>query len=286
MSSIEIQRRELGERVKELNCLYRIAELCATRKDAMATTLRKMLPHIAAGWQYPSRAAVRIRINDLHIRSWHYRRSGSGMQRSIRVNGAEIGSLEIRYPQIPPAKSGDPIFLDGEAKLIDALAVLIGNMVSAYDAEEELRKKKRELERKNIALREILGQLEIEKKEQGDQILANIENLIMPSLNKIENGKIAPDMYFKYIRNASANLREIATSFGLRISSRLYRLSPREIEISSLVRNGWSNKDIANLLYISIATVERHRHNIRRKLGIANTTTNLATYLLNMSDAP
>lgn len=293
MDSTETERSELRERIKELNCLYRIAELCAHRKNAMEVTLRKMLPYIAAGWQFPSKAAVRIRIDELDIQSRNYRRSGGAAAKIVRVNGEERGRLEIRYPELHDSGSAEPLFLDGEEKLLDTLAVLIGNMVAGYEAEDELRTKaralqrrQRELERKNIALREILGQLEIEKKELGDRILANIENFIMPSLIKLENGRITADLHLKYVRSAGTALREITSPFGLQISSRLYGLSPREIEISSLVRSSWSSKDIADLLCISITTVERHRHNIRRKLGIANTTINLTSRLLDMRDAP
>lgn len=44
----------------------------------------------------------------------------------------------------------------------------------------------------------------------------------------------------------------------------------RELELITLVSKGLENKDIANELYISIRTVETHRSNIMRKLGVKN----------------
>ncbi|UCE35779.1 MAG: LuxR family transcriptional regulator, partial [Deltaproteobacteria bacterium] len=53
-----------------------------------------------------------------------------------------------------------------------------------------------------------------------------------------------------------------------------------------MIRNGLQTKEIAELCSISLATVNRHREHIRRKLGITNSKRNLLTYLQsNMQDA-
>jgi DNA-binding NarL/FixJ family response regulator len=49
------------------------------------------------------------------------------------------------------------------------------------------------------------------------------------------------------------------------------RLSPREIEIIRLVADGFSNKQIADKLFLSAHTVTTHRKNIMSKLGVNNT---------------
>ncbi|MEA1929157.1 MAG: helix-turn-helix transcriptional regulator [Candidatus Auribacterota bacterium] len=48
------------------------------------------------------------------------------------------------------------------------------------------------------------------------------------------------------------------------------RLTSREIEVCDLIRVGIASKDIARTHSISLKTVEKHRDNIRKKLGIAN----------------
>lgn len=56
-------------------------------------------------------------------------------------------------------------------------------------------------------------------------------------------------------------------------------LTVREREILKLVAEGVPNKEIADLLFISVRTVENHRANIMRKLNISNTA-NLIKYAI------
>jgi len=53
-------------------------------------------------------------------------------------------------------------------------------------------------------------------------------------------------------------------------SSRLEGLSPRELEVASLVAQGLSNKEIAGRLFLSVGTVKDHVHNILDKTGLTN----------------
>ena len=45
-------------------------------------------------------------------------------------------------------------------------------------------------------------------------------------------------------------------------------LTPRELEVLKLIAEAHTSREIANLLFISIKTVERHRQNILDKLGM------------------
>jgi Response regulator containing a CheY-like receiver domain and an HTH DNA-binding domain len=50
------------------------------------------------------------------------------------------------------------------------------------------------------------------------------------------------------------------------------RLSPREIQIVQLVAESKSNKEVSNILQLSVKTVESHRAHIMEKLGLHSVT--------------
>ena len=137
--------------------------------------------------------------------------------------------------------------------------------------------KNAELERKNTALTEVLEHIEQKKEEIKDNIRANIHELFIPLLDKLRSSqKPGENAYIDMLERSMENL---TSSFGHKITSRSLKLTPKEINICNLIKHDLASKEIAALLGISLFTVERHRNNIRTKLGITNKHVNLNTYL-------
>lgn len=57
-----------------------------------------------------------------------------------------------------------------------------------------------------------------------------------------------------------------------KIATRMSTLTPREREVLKLIAEGYTNRQIASLLCLSIKTVETHRTNLMAKLGIHDRT--------------
>jgi len=155
-------------------------------------------------------------------------------------------------------------------------------------AETELRKREKELkaqslhlEEVNTALRVLLKQREADKKELGDVVLSNVRELIGPYLERLKKGRLAA-VQKALVDILESNLESIISPFTSSLSSRHFNLTPTEIRVANLVKEGRTNKDIAELLLLSKNTVLFHRHNIRTKLGLRNSKMNLRSHLLGL----
>ncbi len=146
--------------------------------------------------------------------------------------------------------------------------------------EDELRAQKIALEEKNVALREVLEQIEIEKKKIKDNVIKNVQDVFLPAFKKLKRKGSPFDK--KYLDVLEIGLEDLASSFGGKMAALDARLSPRETEIANLVRNGLNNKEIGAALNLSVKTVETHRSRIRSKLKLTKKSINLTSYLTNI----
>ena len=156
------------------------------------------------------------------------------------------------------------------------------------EIEEELREKKERLleqnvllEKKNFALQELMEQVRTDKKRTEERILDNVQHLVGPLIEKLKECCCEKETTF--IEMIEANLGEITSPFGSTISRKMLKLTSKEITIANMIKNGCDSKEIAVLLHLSPKTVETHRKNIRRKLGLTNSQENLYTSLTSVS---
>jgi hypothetical protein len=150
------------------------------------------------------------------------------------------------------------------------------------ESEESLRRQATALEESNIALRVILEQRARDRDELARAITANVEQMILPMLARLER-PLADTPELVYLQAAAQTLRDIAqpiaTSFAGSDTFCPVPLTPREREIANLIRVGKTSDEIAAALYISPATVAFHRKNLRRKLGLGPRGPRLASHL-------
>ncbi len=156
-------------------------------------------------------------------------------------------------------------------------------------AERRLRQKERELqlnalhlEETNTALKVLLNQREKDKNDLEEKVLANVRGLLLPGLERLRGCRLN-DRQRIYVDILDTNLQEIISPFMQRLSGHYLNLTPAEIQVAGLVKEGKTSKEIASLINVSERGVEFHRNNIRRKLGLNQSRKNLRTYLLSLS---
>jgi PAS domain S-box-containing protein len=147
---------------------------------------------------------------------------------------------------------------------------------------EQLEMEREALERKNVTLREILDQIDAEKNALKQQIATNVEQAIIPTLLRLkESSHPSQKRSFEMLEK---DLREIVTPFLHTLKDKYAKLSPRELEVCRLVKNGLTSKEIAEALSLSVMTIHKYRELIRKKLGLVKNGTNLQTYLQSFSE--
>ena len=164
------------------------------------------------------------------------------------------------------------------------------NITALKLAEEALKAHKKELESKthhleetNTALKVLLKQREKDKAELESKVLQNINVLISPYVAKLKNKKLKSSEK-ALVDIIDTNLRDIVSPLLQRLANAKIILTPQEIQVAALVKEGKSTKEIADILTVSETTVSFHRKNLRKKLGLDNTRRNLRAHLLSLSD--
>ncbi|WAC07732.1 MAG: PAS domain S-box protein [Thermodesulfobacteriota bacterium] len=149
--------------------------------------------------------------------------------------------------------------------------------------EEELAAESLQLAETNMALQVILQRREADIREMEKKIVANVEKLVLPYLGELRKRCSTPAQ-LNYMDIIETNLQQIINPFLQKLSARFAKFTPREIQITKLIKDGKSSKEIAEILMLSVRSVEFHRNNIRKKLGVAHKANNLCSFLLTLSE--
>lgn len=147
--------------------------------------------------------------------------------------------------------------------------------------EEELFQQKKMLEESNVALKVLLEHREKDRRSLEENVLANVRKLVMPYLEELNYRKL-DERSLNLLNIVHQRLEEIAAPFLNRLTSLNRLLTPREIDVAALVREGRTSKEIADVLNVSVSAVDFHRKKIRKKLGLNKDRANLRSYLLSL----
>ena len=273
----------LRERIKELNCLYGISQLAERYLHSLDGLLHELVNFLPCSWQYPEVTCARILFQGKTYASDRFEVTNWRQSARVYMYHEPVGEVSIFYlEECPPADEGP--FLKEERALLDTVAEQIGTIATRILAEMELEETNRQLtlerqalQEANTALRILLSRIEQEKQEIYRDVKMNVEKVLMPILHAL-GSQLSPAQK-KYVEMLRNSLEEITSPFISRLSLSYHSMTPTEIAICNMIRNGMCTKEIAEIRSVSEATVNHHREKIRRKLKITNQDVNLATFL-------
>jgi PAS domain S-box-containing protein len=149
-------------------------------------------------------------------------------------------------------------------------------------AGRELEAKSLYLEETNTALRVLLRNMEEEKLKVQGNVLSSARELLLPLVEKLRGNR--PENERNSLLDAlETNIAGIISPFARNLTLREFHLTPTELRIADLIRQGRSTKEAAELMNLSIRSVEFHRDNLREKLGLKGKKINLQSFLTSLS---
>ncbi len=144
---LAIQRSQsaLAERVKEITCMYHIAQVAADAGLSLKESCRMVVRDLPAAWQYPEVARARILLDGFCFVSEGFCEGPARLQAPIRVGGVERGRVEIFYSSTELRLAGRHVenartFLPEEHALIEGVARELAHIVERRSAEAERKK--------------------------------------------------------------------------------------------------------------------------------------------------
>jgi DNA-binding CsgD family transcriptional regulator len=270
-------RELLRERVKELSCVYEISRVAASELEEREA-LQRIARALALALRDSKLGRCRIKTADIDVAFGPPPLEGI-QEATLPALRAERQDLLIILAYAEPTTDA---FLPEERSLLESMADICEGILSKARFVRELREAGERLTSKNIALRELLDLIEEERRATARSIEENARRTALPLVEKLRDGSLSDETRKTYADALAAELKRLSrpSSFEAHGPDQSDSLSPREREVIRLLRAGKTSKEIAVALGLSSATVERHRHNIRRKLGLVGRDANLQGLLM------
>lgn len=147
---------------------------------------------------------------------------------------------------------------------------------------ERLRQEKSNRREMYVTLRNLMKAFEKEKSGIEKTISYKLEKIILPSLDKIRR-EPSDEVRNGYLKVLREELIGLTRGFGHQLDGRFLTLTRTEMKICQLIKEGFSSKEIAIKMNLAYDTIQTHRKNIRRKLGLRGRKINLYSLLASKS---
>jgi len=151
---------DLGERVKELNCLYNISHVVEKTDISLEETLQETVDLIPLSWQYPKITCARLILQDQTFTTDNFNETVWKQASDIMVHGERIGALEVIYLEERPGSDEGP-FQKEERSLINAIVERLGKLIERKQAEVALKQERDKLQDALTKVKTLSGLLPI-----------------------------------------------------------------------------------------------------------------------------
>lgn len=165
-----------------------------------------------------------------------------------------------------------------ELKTGPVIQVLLKDITKRKELERSLLHEKNQAQEMNITLRNVLVSISDKNLEHRQKLINQVQKTILPALDRIEK-ETDHKLRERYIDIIKDHLLLLCGESQNENNLYLYKLSPTELKICQSVQNGSSTKEIAEMMGVSVDTIQTHRKNIRKKLGLRGSDKSLYNFL-------
>jgi len=135
---LQKQTYKLGERVKEMLCLYAVSMLVEKQDISLGGILQGTVDLIPSAYRYPEITCAQIALEGQTFRTNSFEETILKQSADIIVRGSKVGSLEVFYLEEKPECDEGP-FLNEERELINAIVERLGRIVERKRMDEMLK---------------------------------------------------------------------------------------------------------------------------------------------------
>jgi DNA-binding CsgD family transcriptional regulator len=202
-------------------------------------------------------------------------------------SGRLIGALHVAR-DISEMKKEEQALRDNQAKLSQYTESLASELQERTGelakARSQLETYSGDIEKSSEAVRMLIQGIEQRERELQQKATANVKLCIKPLIDQLKAQNLPESNRF-LIESLERQMGNIFSTFGRSLAQISHLLTPREMQVCELIQSGLTSKQIGGIMGVSTETVNAHRVNIRKKLGLDSTGVNLAGWLRNNFNA-
>ncbi len=144
-AALQKQQGVLNERIKEMNCLYGVANLVDQENLPMEEIAQSIAEILPPAWQHSDVACARVILEGKEYKTPGFEETLWKQTADILVRGEKLGAVEVCYLKRKPVADEGP-FLREERALLNAVAQRIGDVLERRRAAAEIQKRAAELQ--------------------------------------------------------------------------------------------------------------------------------------------
>jgi DNA-binding CsgD family transcriptional regulator len=133
----------------------------------------------------------------------------------------------------------------------------------------------------NASLKFLVKRREEDAKGVEEKVMSNVKELVVPFLERLKKTDL-DSKQMAYLDVLEATLNAIISPFSRTLSTTYETLTPTEIQVANLIKDGKITRQIAQVMHLSPRTIDAHRHKIRQKLGLKTKRSHLRSRLLSL----